>query len=439
LFQIDTIIDSPTLRYHCLKFGDTSHIMTTRFQAPLVKKLIQITCFGYLALCVSNAAFGQTPTLDRLKEALVLERQSDLVAAEAIYQSLINDQDWAAAAHLSLGRVQRWQSKHTDAAANYQTVLGHPLATQGMKDEANLGLAQIDALEKRLMPSLERLQAIRSDSAIASQVSKLRAELEATHPTRIGASYGQVHNKGGATDSSWQLRLTHQLDMRQVVAVGYASNSLQQRSAQPDATLDFIKGQWSASWRYQQPLGIGYSVEVIHRQLNLGTDESSLRAHVSGPIAKNWGASASIQQVQAAGSSKTNGSFGLSRKINNNLQLGGTLFAGATNTGTLYSWMLNTTWEQGPWLAQWFVSRSLDTSPVSHALILRQRLSSGPTWRAELKHDRNGNTAFLGLDIPWGKHVASAAVQTSPSATQWTTGFDYAWPNGLEKASAIKP
>jgi hypothetical protein len=76
---------------------------------------------------------------------------------------------------------------------------------------------------------------------------------------------------------------------------------------------------------------------------------------------------------------------------------------------------------------------------VSNTLIFRQRLSSGPTWRVEFKRDRNGNTAFLGLDIPWGKHVASAAIQTSPSAKQWTTGFDYAWPNGLEKAAPIKP
>jgi hypothetical protein len=143
--------------------------------------------------------------------------------------------------------------------------------------------------------------------------------------------------------------------------------------------------------------------------------------------------------VKAAGISTTNGAVGLNTKVSSSVQLGGTLFAGETNTGTLYSWMLNTTWEQGPWLAQWFVSRSLDSSPVSNALILRQRLSSGPTWRAELKRDRNGTTAFLGIDVPWDKHVTSMSIQNSPSATQWTTAFDYAWPNGLEKTNDRKP
>lgn len=384
-------------------------------------------------------AHAQTPTLELLKEALTLERKPDLPAAEAIYSGLVNDPDWAAAARLSLARVQRWQSLHKSAVGHYQAVLTHPKATQGMKDEANVGLAQIDALEMRLAQSMQRLDSVNHDSPIKDQANKLRGEVLATHPTRIGASFGQVHNKGGSTDSSWQLRMTHQIDMRNVISLGYASNSLQQRSTQPDAALDFVKGQWQASWRYKVPLGVGYSLEATHRQLNLGSDETSLRAQASWPISKDWSASAALQNVKASGLNTTSGSVGLSTKVHNNVQLGGTLFAGETNTGTLYSWMFNTTWEQGPWLAQWFVSRSLDSSPVSNALILRQRLSSGPTWRAELKRDRNGNTAFLGIDFPWDKHVASIAVQSSPSATQWTTAFDYAWPNGLEKASARKP
>jgi hypothetical protein len=212
-----------------------------------------------LSLCPAQA---QTPTLERLKEALALERKPDLPAAEAIYRGLVNDPNWAAAARLSLARVQRWQSLHESAISHYESVLIHPLATQGMKDEANLGLAQIDALETRLAQALQRLDSIHQDSPTKDQVNKLRAEVLATHPTRIGASYGQVHNKGGSTDSSWQLRMTHQIDMRNVVTLGYASNSLQPRSAQPDAALDFVKGQWQASWRYKMPLGAGLKPRI---------------------------------------------------------------------------------------------------------------------------------------------------------------------------------
>jgi hypothetical protein len=384
-------------------------------------------------------AQAQTPTLERLKEALALERKTDLVGAQSIYQSLLTDADWAAAAQLSLARVQRWQSLHAQAITNYAAVLASPQATAGMRDEASLGLAHIDALEYRLPQAAKRLDSIPLQSAIANQVQDLRERLAATHPTRIGANYGQVHNKGGSTDNSWQLKLTHQIDMKNAMALSYSRNSLQQRTTQPDAALDFVKGQWQAAWRYQVPLGVAYSVEATHRQLSLGSSESNLRFQGSWPIAKDWRASASISQLSAAGTDNTSASAGLSTKISKDWQLGANIYAAEATTGPLYSWMVNTTWEQGPWLAQWFVSRTLDDSPVTNVLVLRQRLSSGPTWRAEIKHDRNGNTAILGLDIPWGRHVTSASIQTSPFATQWSAGFDYAWPNGLEKTSRRAP
>lgn len=402
-------------------------------------EFVKIVCFAALAFTLVAGAQAQTPTLERLKEALALERQPDLPAAQKIYQTLVNDADWAAAARLSLGRVQRWQFLHAEATANYEAVLIHPQATAGMKDEANLGLAQILALEMQLAQAQARLSQISSTSPISGQAVKLRGELLATHPTRLSASYGQVHNKGGTTDSSWQLRMTHQLDMRNSIAMAYSSNSLQQRSTQPDAALDFVKGQLQGTWRHRVPLGASYGLDVTHRRLNLGTDETSLRGQLAWPITKDWGASASLQRVSGAGANTTSGSFGVSTKVSRNAQFGATLFAGETPTGTLYSWMFNTTWEQGPWLAQWFIARSLDSSPVSNTVVLRQRMSAGPTWRAEFKNDRNGNSAFLGLDVPWGHHVVSTAVNRYPNATQWTTGFDYAWPNGLGQQNATKP
>jgi hypothetical protein len=396
-------------------------------------------CLAVASFMLFGTAYSQTPTLDRLKEALALERSSDLVAAQAIYSDLINDPDWAAAALLSLGRVQRWQSLHDKAVANYEAVLRHPQATQGMKDEANVGLAQIDALEMRLAQAQERLNAVGPTSPVYAQANQLRTTVLKTHPTRIAANYGQVHNKGGSTDSSWQLRLTHQLDMRNTASLGYASNSLQQRSTQPDAALDFVKGQWSAAWRHKVPQGPSYNLELTHRSLNLGSHETSLRAQMAWSISSAWGATAALQRDKGALSGSTSGSLGINTKASKSVQVGATLFAGETAAGTLYSWMLNSTWEQGPWLAQWFVARSLDNSPVSNTLVVRQRLSSGPSWRAEVKNDKNGNSAFFGLDVPWGQHMVTTSVNRYPAASQWTVGFDYAWPNGVPKPADPHP
>jgi hypothetical protein len=213
----------------------------------------------------------------------------------------------------------------------------------------------------------------------------------------------------------------------------YSSNTLQQRATQPDASLDFVKGQLQANWRYGIPGGAGYSLEITRRELNLGSNETSLRAQGNWPLSKTWRAAAGLQTVNAGAGSSASGFAGLSTSLNKQWQLGGNLYAGETATGTLYSWMVNTTYENGPWLGQWFVSRSLDNSPVNHAFVIRQRLSSGPTWRAELRRDRNGNTAIVGLDIPWGQHGTSASLQSSPFANQWSVGFDYAVPNGLSK------
>ncbi len=386
-----------------------------------------------VVLSLSQHTRAQTPALDQLKEALVQERKPNLPSAQAIYESLLTDPDWGTAARLSLARVQRWQNLNEQAMANYVGVLASAQATPGMRDEANLGLSHIDALELRLQQALQKLNEIALTSPIADQARELRARVSNTYPTRVGASYGQVHNKGGPTDASWQLKLTHQLDSRNNVALTYSSNSLQQRATQPDAPLDFVKGQLQANWRYGIPGGASYSLEINRRELNLGSNESSLRAQANWPISKAWRASAGLQNVTATGSSSASGFAGLSTSLNKQWQLGGNLYAGETATGTLYSWMVNTTYESGPWLAQWFISRSLDTSPVNHALVLRQRLSSGPTWRAELRRDRNGNTAIVGLDIPWGQHGTSTSFQSSPFANQWSVGFDYAVPNGLPK------
>ncbi len=402
--------------------------------------IIFCKCCLILAACLYVGAVGaQTPTLERLKEALLQERKPDLQAAQAIYESLLADPDWGAAAQLSLGRVQRWQNLHAQASANYLGVLANTTATTGMREEATLGLAQIDALEMRLHEADQRLTAIPNSSRVANQVRELRARLAATHPTRIGGSYGQVHNKGGQTDNSWQLKLTHQMDMRNAVALSYSRNSLQQRGTQPDAALDFVKEQVQATWRYQIPLSAAYSVEAINRQLNLGSSETSLRVQGSWPIAKDWRASTGFQSVHNANDTSASGFAGVSTKITKNWQAAGNLYAEEAAGGTLYSWMLNATWEQGPWLGQWFVSRTLDSPGVNHTLVVRQRLSAGPTWRAELRRDRDGNTAIIGIDIPWGKHVTSASFQSSPLANQRSVGFDYAWPNGLAKAPLSSP
>lgn len=390
------------------------------------------------AICASlQCALAQTPTLERLKEALRLEQASDLPAAQTIYQGLLNDPDWAAAATLSLARVLRWQGQHTSAMAYYQQVLIHGQATSGMREEATLGLAQIDALELRLTAAQDRLSSIAPGSPVAQQIRELAARIHATYPTRLGGSYGSIRNKGSSTDESWQLQLTHQLDMRNTMSVSHSRNSLQQRAIQPNTTLDFIKGQTQLTWRYQEPLGVVYAFEASTRRLNLGSSETSFRAQGSWPLrigaSANWRGSAGLQQIQTNIRTDANGFAALSTSLNKQWQLGGTVFAAETAAGASYSWMLNTTWEQGPWLAQWFVSRTLDASPVGHTVVLRQRLTSGPTWRAELRHDRNGNTAILGLDIPWGRHNTSTSFQTSPAATQWAVGFDYALPNGLEK------
>jgi hypothetical protein len=396
-------------------------------------KLLLITVICATLQC----ALAETPTLERLKEALRLEQGSDLPAAQTIYQSLLNDPEWGVAATLSLARVLRWQGQHTSAMTYYQQVLVHRQTTSGMREEATLGLAQIDALEFRLSTAQDRLSSIASTSPVAHQVRELAARINATHPTRLGGSYGSVRSKGSSTDQSWQLQLTHQLDMRNTVSVSHSRNSLQQLAIQPNAALDFIKGQTQLTWRYQEPLGVAYAFEAITRRLNLGSNETSFRAQGSWPLhigaTGNWRGSAGLQQIQTSVRTDANGFAGLSTSLNKQWQLAGTVFAAETAAGASYSWMLNTTWEQGPWLAQWFVSRTLDSSPVGHTIVLRQRLTSGPTWRAELRHDRNGNTAILGLDIPWGRHNTSTSFQSSPFATQWAVGFDYALPNGLEK------
>jgi hypothetical protein len=392
-----------------------------------------------LLCCLPGLAAAQTPTLDSLKEALTLERKPDLPAAQVIYQSLVADPDWGAAARLSLARLQRWQYQHKDAEANYLLVLLHPQATAGMKDEANIGLAHIYKADMRLREAQLQLAAVPPQSAIYAQVEKLREEVAATTPTRIGGSFGQTRGTGGTNDASWQLKLTHQIDMKNVVSVGYAANSLQQRSTQPDAALDFVKGQLQASWRRQVPLGSAYGLEVVHRQLNLGSNETSVRAQGSWPLSKDVRLSAAVQHVDAAASKTWNGSLGVSTRLTPHLALGTTLFAAESNPSTLYSWMVNTTWEQGPWLGQWFVSRSLDDSPVANTLILRQRLQSGHAWRAQFKRDRNGNSSFFGLDIPWGKQWVSTAWTTYPGVRQWTAGFDAGLPNGVSPAATASP
>jgi hypothetical protein len=386
-----------------------------------------------------GVAQAQTPTLDKLKDALAQERLANLPGAQAIYQALVNDSEWGVAAHLGLARVQRWQNLHELAISNYEVVLSSPQASQGMRDEANLGLSQIDAQEFRLKQAWDRLNVIGPNSPIADQVREMQARVESSHPTRFGANYGRVLSKGGSADTSWQIKVTHQLDFRNSLGLSYSSNSLQQRAITPDATLDFVKGQLQGSWRYGSAGGVTYSLELSLRQLKLGSREHSVRGQGNWPINKQWRANAGLQTVGVSGASSASGFAGLSTAVNKQLQLGGNVYAGETPGGTLYSGMANATYENGPWLAQYFVSRSRDTSSVNHTVILRQRLSSGVSWRTELRNERSGNTAIFGLDIPWGRHSASTSFQTSPGIRQWGLGFDYAVPNGLPPNNPIRP
>ena len=274
-------------------------------------RAVAIGIFIPFAMSLCRLAFAQTPALDQLKEAVAQERKANLPGAQAIYQTLLDDGDWGIAARLSLARVQRWQNLNEQAISNYTVVLASAQATPGMRDEANLGLSHIDAQELRLQQAFQRLKDITPNSPIADQVRELRARVSNTYPTRVGASYGQVHNKGGPTDASWQLKLTHQLDSRNIVALTYSSNSLQQRATQPDAPLDFVKGQLQANWRYGVPGGAGYSLDLTHRELSLGSNETSLRAQGSWPISKTWRTAAGLQTVNASGGSSASGFAGL--------------------------------------------------------------------------------------------------------------------------------
>jgi hypothetical protein len=398
------------------------------------ERTLQAATFGCLLVVAASAwqsSFAQTPTLDQLQEALAEERKPNLQRAQAIYQRLLSDPDWGTAARLSLARVQRWQNLNPAASENYQRVLASAHATPGMRDEAHLGLASIDAQDMKLHQAFAWLDQIAPNSPVADQVRELRARINNTYPTRVGASYGQVHRKGGPVDASWQLKLTHQFDARHTAALAYSTNSLQQRASSPDAPLDFVKSQLSAVWRHHIPGAAAYSLEWTRRELNLGAHETSFRGQGNWPVSHAWRATAGLQTVNASQGNSSSGFAGLSTSRNKTWQLGGNLYAGETATGTLYSWMMNTTYESGPWLAQWFVSRSLDASPVNHTLVVRQRLAAGPTWRAELRRDRNGNTAMIGLDIPWGRHGTSTSIQSSALANQWSLGFDYALSNGL--------
>jgi hypothetical protein len=169
-------------------------LFVARFSLPSSRTL-QATALGSvvaLVVCLSQPAFAQTPALDQLKEALVQERKPNLPGAQAIYQRLLTDPDWGTAARLSLARVQRWQNLNEQAIANYTGVLASAQATPGMRDEANLGLSHIDAQEMRLQQAFQRLNEIAPTSPIADQARELRARVSNTHPTRIGASYGQV-------------------------------------------------------------------------------------------------------------------------------------------------------------------------------------------------------------------------------------------------------
>lgn len=395
----------------------------------------------FLLLALSSSIFAQTPSLDRLNEALAYEKKSELRSAQDVYQSLLSDSTWGAVAQLGLARVLRWQYQHDVALIHYEAVLAHPLATQGMRDEAHLGIAQIDAADMRLAVALQRLGKIDDKSAVSSQVKQLQEQIFAQNPTRISASYGQVRGKGGPVDDSLRLAISHRLNLRQSISLSHANNSLVQRSTNPNTALDFVKSQTQAIWRYQVPLGVAYGAQATIRQLSLGGSEASLRWDGSWPLRPSWRANASAEVLRSSANIYANGSLGLSTKVHKNWQLGATLYSAETTQGHTNSWMANATYESGPLLAQWFVSRTVGTPQVVQTLVLRQRLGAGPTWRTELKHDSNGNTLMFGLNIPWGKHMSSASVQTSPFAKQWSAGFEYAWPNGLESysPSASKP
>ncbi len=395
----------------------------------------------FFLLASSSCVLAQAPSLNRLNEALAYEKKSELRSAQEVYQSLLTDETWGVAAQLGLARVLRWQYQHDAALIHYEAVLAHPLATQGMRDEAHLGIAQIDAADMRLAIALQRLGKIDDKSAVSSQVKQLQEQIFAQNPTRISASYGQVRSKGGPVDDSLRLAISHQLDLRQSISLSHVSNSLVQRSTNPNTALDFVKNQTQAIWRYQVPLGVAYGAQATIRQLSLGGSEASLRWDGSWPLRPSWRANASAEVLKSSANTYANGSLGLSTKVHKNWQLGATLYAAETTQGHTNSWMANATYESGPLLAQWFVSRTVGMPQIVQTLVLRQRLDAGPTWRTELKHDANGNTLILGLDIPWGKHVGSASVQTSPFTKQWSAGFEYAWPNGLESnsQSASKP
>jgi tetratricopeptide (TPR) repeat protein len=399
----------------------------------------------FLFLASSSLIFAQTPSLDRLNEALAYEKKSELRSAQDTYESLLTDPTWGTAAHLGLARVLRWQYQHNTALIHYETVIAHPLATQGMRDEAHLGIAQIDAANMRLAIALQRLGKIDEKSAVFSQARQLQEQIFAQHPTRISVSYGQVRSKSGPVDDSLRLAISHQLDLRQSISLSHASNSLVQRSTQPNIALDFVKSQTQAIWRYQVPLDVAYRAQATIRQLSLGGSEASLRWDGSWPLRTAWRANASAEVLRSSAAVYTNtyanGSLGLSTKIHKNWQLGATLYSAETAEGHTNSWMANATYESGPLLAQWFMSRTVSTPQIVQTLVLRQRMDAGPTWRTELKHDANGNTWMVGLDIPWGKHMSSASVQASPFAKQWSAGFEYAWPNGFESnsPSASKP
>lgn len=233
-----------------------------------------------------------------LELAVCYEWSGDLREARQVYQQTLRISPQNPGATLGYARVLRWQYEWDAAGEQYQRLLASPDATDAMRKEARLGLAQTDRMAMRLNDAKLKLENILKADPGQSEAQRELEEVLAMTPEHLVLQAGHRQGPDG-TGLVLLAEWSRKSDSLTQLKIGATRNSIQTPTIATDIDIPVIEqvlyaeqsrsipqGQF-LGWRiqYQWPEGQAthYSVRGSWSDVLASRWRAGLDATVTGP------------------------------------------------------------------------------------------------------------------------------------------------------------
>lgn len=379
------------------------------------------------AIALLSGARSNAPEDDfraTLELAVTFEWSGALLKAEDIYRELLKRQPNNAAANLSLARVLRWRWQFEEALYRYEKLLALGDASDGMRTEAELGVAQIERAEMRLMSAQRRLQRILSIDPLQADAQRELELLAATEQHRLNLEIARRTSSVHDT-TTFSAQWTLLQSARTTLRIGAARTATTQQPIATDTIVNEIANIVYAEQSAFTPGSLAWRWRAELRDRPSQQSGYLVIAEASDAVSPAIRANVALRIDGPTELTRRTISGGLGYAFSRSLDSGLTLFVSDGGSKTSETTLVaRLGWSQERVSAQAFSSRTLGQSGSKHTVLVNVPVGQYQL-RSQFQRDAAAKTNawFVALNVPLARGFQMNLQRDSNvSEHSWTLG-----------------